>query len=68
VTGPIRPPLPLGKSPVRLDDGVIEVNEHGQIVGMAVRQCHDNVHVFAERPGSCQCGREYWEWTPEDAA
>lgn len=25
-----------------------------------MRVCADPVHVFAEIPGRCQCGEEYW--------
>ena len=71
-----RPPLPLSKSPIRLPDGVIEVDERGNVIGTAVRQCYGTVHVFAERPGACQCGTEFWGWddprggpaTPEPTA
>lgn len=64
MTEPIRPPLPLHKSPLILRDGVVETNERGEILGEAIRQCKDNIHVFAERPGACQCGKEYWDWSP----
>lgn len=40
----VRPPIPLSSSPLNLQDGT------------AVRHCKGLVHVFAEIPGSCQCG------------
>ena len=54
-----RPPLPIGKSPIALTDGRIEIDDHGHVIGRAVRQCYDNVHVFADI-GDCQCGKETW--------
>lgn len=63
-----RPPLPIGKSPIRLLGGRMEIDEQGRVVGTAMRQCKDPVHVFAEIPGRCQCGMEYWgEVFGEDA-
>ena len=62
-----RPPLPLGKSPIVM--GEVTVDEDGDVTfteqGHALRQCKGDVHVFAERPGACQCGTEYWDWSPE---
>lgn len=54
-----RPPLPLAKSPILLPEGRFEVDEHGHVVGQAIRQCKDHVHVFADF-GECQCGKETW--------
>lgn len=54
-----RPPLPIGKSPIELPEGRMEVDEHGHVVGRAIRQCHDHIHVFADLD-RCQCGAEEW--------
>lgn len=64
-----RPPLPIGKSPVRLNSGHFETDDEGNPVfdtGPYVRQCDDPVHVFAEIPGDCQCGSERWEGPTSD--
>lgn len=55
-----RPPLPLNASPILLPDGRMEIDKHGRVIGTAIRQCKDNVHVFATY-GHCQCGTEHWE-------
>jgi hypothetical protein len=54
------PPLPIGKSPIVLPGGVMAIDEQGRIVGRAMRQCADPIHVFAEIPGRCQCGDQWW--------
>ena len=55
-----RPPLPLSRSPIELPDGRLEIDRHGNVVGTAIRQCKDHVHVFSDY-GYCQCGSEHWE-------
>ena len=61
-----RPPLPLDRSPVELPDDRLEVDDHGHVVGRAIRQCKNHVHVFADC-GYCQCGSEFWESPAPDA-
>lgn len=60
------PPLPLDSSPILLPEGRLEVDDHGHVVGTAIRQCKDHVHVFADY-GYCQCGSEFWESPVPDA-
>lgn len=58
-----RPPISLAKAVLRLPgDGTININPDGTIEGAtAMRHCRDNIHVFEDLPGYCQCGEEYWD-------
>lgn len=54
------PPLPLAKACWDIRGG-FEIREDGTIGGArAIRACDGITHIFAERPGWCQCGQNYW--------
>lgn len=47
--GTPNPPLPLSQACINGIDGT------------AIRACKGIMHIYAERPGWCQCGQEFWD-------
>lgn len=48
-----RPPIPEDKAPWNLTDQRFMV------------KCEGIIHVYAETPGRCQCGEQWWDGSTE---
>lgn len=56
-----RPPLPADNAPRRATaDGAEFVDGAGRSFA-PMTTCEGVVHVFAETPGRCQCGSDWWD-------